>query len=271
MSLVFQIIRNRLSQGRIVLHSTFWLKPFWLKIVLFLVLSHPRKTARHAPWSAFPTPAGWNNVIRGHRPPTEQWPRRQEQWREWNYGQRPALFPEAKRSQVQRRWQRNIPRRNPDEVQVAGRAKITRLEEALKVLGEDDSTEVRGLQAALQEARRAVQDRPMAQIEQCQAFIERSRSGWKRNRRKSGREEMARTVPPTTPPRVRDHTARKDPRSRGRARSFEGTGERDGDRDEHRRTLRFHPPTTQCHRVSICRCSHCPCAGGESELEWSAA
>ena len=101
-------------------------------------------------------------------------PRRQEQWPEWNYARRP-VFPDAKRSQVQRRWQRNIPRRNPDEVQAAARARVTRLEEALKVLGEDDSTEVRGLQAALQEARRAAQDRPMAaQIEECQAFIERS-------------------------------------------------------------------------------------------------
>ena len=48
------------------------------------------------------------------------------------------------------------------------------LEEALKVLGEDDSMEVRGLQAALQEARRAAQDRPMAAQVECQAFIERS-------------------------------------------------------------------------------------------------
>ena len=127
------------------------------------------------------------------------------------------VFPDAKRSQVQRRWQRNIPRRNPDEVQAAARARVTRLEEALKVLGEDDSTEVRGLQAALQEARRAAQDRPMAaQIEECQAFIERSQRRLARleeeqtkekeqldaaqRRMARFREEMARTVPPTTPP-----------------------------------------------------------------------
>ena len=69
------------------------------------------------------------------------------------------------------------------------------LEEALKVLGEDDSVEVRGLQAALQEARRATQDRPMA-----------AQVGWKRNRRKSKsswtplRDEWPGFGPPTTPP-----------------------------------------------------------------------
>ena len=40
--------------------------------------------------------------------------------------------------------------------------------------------------------------------------------------------------------RVRDHTARKDARSRGRARSFEGTSERDGDRARGGKEETFH-------------------------------
>ena len=44
-----------------------------------------------------------------------------------------------------------------------------------RVLGEGDSAEIGGLQAALKEARRAAQDRPLAaQVEECQTFIHRS-------------------------------------------------------------------------------------------------
>ena len=43
---------------------------------------------------------------------------------------------------------------NPDEVQAAVR-RVKRLERALVILGERDSSEIRGLQAALKEARRA--------------------------------------------------------------------------------------------------------------------
>ena len=183
-----------------------------------LVLLHPRKTTRHAPQGmvCIPNPCRMVQCHPWSRPPAEQWPRRQEQWREWNYGQRLA-FPETRRSQVQRRWQRNIPRLNPDEVQAAARARVARLEEALKVLGEDDSTEVRGLQATLQEARHTAQDRSMAaQVEECQAFIQRSQRRLARleeeqakeqeqldaaqRRMAMFREEMARTVPPTTLP-----------------------------------------------------------------------
>ena len=55
--------------------------------------------------------------------------------------------------------------------------------------GEGDSAEIRGLQAALKEARRAAQDHPLAvQVEECQAFIQCSRRGWsvcRRNRSKN--------------------------------------------------------------------------------------
>ena len=64
---------------------------------------------------------------------------------------------------------------NPDEVQVAARSRVERLERAMVVLGEGDSAEIRGLQAALKEVGRAAQDRTLvAQVEECQAFIQRS-------------------------------------------------------------------------------------------------
>ena len=103
------------------------------------------------------------------------------------------------------------------------RQQVARLEEALKVLGEGDSTEVRGLQAALKEARRVAQNRPVAaQIEECEAFIHRSRKRLDRleeERLKEQqdldaalagiarlREEMARAVPVTVPPVGSDST-----------------------------------------------------------------
>ena len=61
--------------------------------------------------------------------------------------------------------------RESDKVHAA-RSRVERLERAV-VLG--DSAEIRGLQAALKEARRAAQDRPLtAQVEECQACIQRS-------------------------------------------------------------------------------------------------
>ena len=97
------------------------------------------------------------------------------------------------------------------------------MEEALKILGEGDSIEVRGLQAALKETRRVAQDRPVAaQIEECEAFIHRSRKRLDRleeERVKEQqdldaalaqmarlREEMARAAPVAVPPVVSNST-----------------------------------------------------------------
>ena len=60
-------------------------------------------------------------------------------------------------------------------MKAAACSRVERLETALAVLGETVSTETRGLQAALKEARRAAQERPIAaEAEECQAFIKRS-------------------------------------------------------------------------------------------------
>ena len=62
---------------------------------------------------------------------------------------------------------------NPDVVQAASRSLVERLERAVAVFGEGDSAEIRGLQAALKEARRAAQNLPLAaQVEECPAFIQ---------------------------------------------------------------------------------------------------
>ena len=131
------------------------------------------------------------------------------------------------------------------------------LEEALKVLGEDDSI------AALQEARRAAQDRPMAAQVECQAFIERSQKRLGRleeeqakeqeqldaaqRRMARFREEMARTVPPTTPTvsettqpgKIPDLVAELD-RLRAQVKSWRPSARRQG--RKHSRSLSVRSP-----------------------------
>ena len=128
-------------------------------------------------WSSLETPAGWYQVIRGLRPkaaPGQQW-RSSSSW--WQHG---GQWPVAKseKSQVQRRWQRGQGTRgtNPDEVLAAARTKVQRLERAIEALGDSESAEARWLTSALVEARRAAQERPTAiQVEERQAYIQRSR------------------------------------------------------------------------------------------------
>ena len=129
--------------------------------------------------------------------------------------QRPSVS-KVKESPPKRRWQRGKEvQGNPDEVQAAARSRVKRLERAVVVLREGDSAEIRGLQAALKEARRAAQDRPLAaQVEECQAFIQRSQRRLQRlqeeqvkeqqqldtalERMARFREEMTRTTGPAT-------------------------------------------------------------------------
>ena len=129
-------------------------------------------------WTSLQTPTGWFQVVRGPRPkpaPGQQQWRSSSSW--WQCGgQWPAL--KSPTPQV-RRWQRGPDTRgsNPDEVLAAARTKVSRLERAIDALGDSESPEARWLGVALQEARRAAQERPLAvQVEECQAFIERSRN-----------------------------------------------------------------------------------------------
>ena len=138
-----------------------------------------------------PTPSGWYEVVRGPRPQSVQWPWRQ-QWCSTNQwvGQWPAVS-ESQRTPVRRRWHRNnVLRLNPDEAKAAARIRVDRLEIALAALGETESAEVRGLHAALKEAQRAAQERPLAaQVEECQAFIKRSQARLVRLEQEQVREQ----------------------------------------------------------------------------------
>ena len=163
---------------------------------------------------------------------------------------------------------------NPDEVPAAARSRVERLERALSILGEGDSAEIRGLQAALKEARRAAQDRPLAaQVEECQAFFQRSRRRLEHLQegtgqrtaavghrsgahgkisRGDGQDDRAR---PNSGPHA--HTAREDPRAGRRAGSIEGTLGRDGDQAARRFGKNLHG-LCQCRLqiwlVAMCRC-----------------
>ena len=161
-------------------------------------------------WSAFPTPSGWYKVVRGPRPPSVQWPRRHPWAPQWSYPvQRPSVS-KVKESPPKRRWQRgNEVQGNPDEVQAAARSRVERLERAVAVLGEGDSAEIRGLQAALKEARRAAQDRPLAaQVEECQAFIQRSQRRLQRLQEEQVKEQQQLDTALERMARFREETTR---------------------------------------------------------------
>ena len=77
---------------------------------------------------------------------------------------------------VRRRWHRVNSGKDPEEVQVAARHRVERLENALQALGETESTVAQGLNAALKEVRRAAQGRYLVvQLTECQGFIQRSK------------------------------------------------------------------------------------------------
>ena len=140
---------------------------------------------------------------------------------------------------------------NPDEVQAAARSRVERLERALSILGEGDSAEIRGLQAALKEARCVRLRTVLWQFKSRNAkhSFNVLRRGWsvcRRNRSKNnsswtqlwrvwqdferrwpGRQHQ---VPQLVVPRRTPHTAREDPRVGRRVGSIEGSRGRDGDR-----------------------------------------
>ena len=90
-------------------------------------------------------------------------------------------LPRAQKPQpvpVQLRWQRSQRSgQDPEEAQKVAQHRVKRLESAMAALGETVSAEARALDAALKEARRAAQGRPIAvQITECLAFIQRSQN-----------------------------------------------------------------------------------------------
>ena len=124
-------------------------------------------------WQQLNVPTGWVQILRGPRPKAEKWPAAS------------AIVPGPPNSGGGR-WRR-VPqsggdpqtagsrRLNPDEALAAARARVSRLETALEVLGESDSTEVRTLREVLKQARHSAQEQPIsAQIKDTEEFIARS-------------------------------------------------------------------------------------------------
>ena len=74
----------------------------------------------------------------------------------------------------------------------AARTKVQRLQSAIDALGDSESAEAQWLGAALEEARRAAQERPVAiQVEECQAFLQRSRNRLARSEQEVAAEQKA--------------------------------------------------------------------------------
>ena len=134
-------------------------------------------------WASVAAPAGWYEVIRGPRPPTVSWSSQPKGW-----GKGTGKVSEVPQVSGPRgRWRQGAPqhvrqpetfrsRRNPDEVRVGASDKITRLQSALAVLGEDDETERSALEVALKKAQAQAVVPPVSeQIEHTQKFIERAK------------------------------------------------------------------------------------------------
>ena len=129
--------------------------------------------------------AMWQQILRGPRPPSVQWPRNQSN-ANVHQQQRSGGQPHSRN---RRRWQssgtrqrvqpteaRNVREsRTPDDDAVANQAHIEKLEKAIEILGEE-SPQAQGLIAALKQAReRAVVPPIGVRLDSCQAFVERAR------------------------------------------------------------------------------------------------
>ena len=124
-------------------------------------------------WQQLDVPTGWVQILRGPRPKAEKWPAA-------------SANVQGSPNSGGGRWRRvpqsgGVPqpadsrRLNPDEALAAARARVSRLEAALEVLGELDSTEARTLREALNQARRSAQEQPIStQIKDIEQFIARS-------------------------------------------------------------------------------------------------
>ena len=124
--------------------------------------------------------AMWQQILRGPRPPSVQWPRNQSN-ANIHQQQRSGGQPHSRN---RRRWQssgtrqrvppteaRNVREsRTPDDDAVANQAHIEKLEKAIEILGEE-SPQAQGLIAALKQAReRAVVPPIGVRLDSCQAF-----------------------------------------------------------------------------------------------------
>ena len=193
----------------------------------FSFFLHPHQTWHFMPrkgWSSLETPAGWYQVIRGPRPKAVQWPRRQW-WSSSSWWQQCGQWPELQSQKPQRRWQRGRPTRgtNPDEVMAAARTKVQRLQSAIDALGDSESAEAQWLGEALEKARRAAQERPVAiRVEECQAFLQRSRNRLARLEQEVAAEQKAMEAAQVRLTRLREEMMRAPSPGHERFRAVSG-------------------------------------------------
>ena len=135
-------------------------------------------------WASVAAPAGWYEVIRGPRPPTVSWSSQPKGWR--NGTEKVPEVPQV--SGPRGRWRQGAPqhvrqpetvrsRHNPNEVWVGASNKITKLQAALAVLGEDDETERSAWEVALKKAQAQAVVQPVSE----QMSTPRSSSSARRN------------------------------------------------------------------------------------------
>ena len=113
--------------------------------------------------------AAWLRVLHGRRPPSEKWPRANNQQRQRQSGnvQRPQK-PQVQ--DVQRL------RRTPEETQAMVATKVRRIEAATAALGDDDGEELATLQSCPRRARLQAQVPAVdKRIADCSQFIERAK------------------------------------------------------------------------------------------------
>ena len=162
-------------------------------------------------WKAVDPVDGWIKIIRGRRPPSEQWPRLQKQVvgsggdfksvkGRWRSGAPTAQLPnkvctletamaalgpedvsvkaELEAALVRAKIQFQGTTRvspSPDVVVAEAKKKVFRLEKALEVFGDSTGQEVDFLKKALTKAHEVARERPLeVQIKECREFISRS-------------------------------------------------------------------------------------------------
>ena len=124
----------------------------------------------------------WQQMLRGPRPPSVQWPSRRNDMKK-NVPSRPQTDRQPGTSGQPRRWrgrdQRQQPVRevkNPDDDAAALQGRIEKLEKAIEVLGADNP-EAKGLVSALKKARAQSQSQLAigVRLDSCRAFVERAK------------------------------------------------------------------------------------------------
>ena len=124
----------------------------------------------------------WQQMLRGPRPPSVQWPSRRNDMKK-NVPSRPQTDRQPGSSGQPRRWRGRVQRqqpvrevKNPDDDAAALQGRIEKLEKAIEVLGADNP-EAKGLVSALKKARAQSQSQLAigVRLDSCRAFVERAK------------------------------------------------------------------------------------------------